>query len=318
MTPDDASDVQDTTSTDTSTSGSASDTPASGSDPSAAAQSSSGSDTGSSGSSGDGGGSASGAGSSGDGSSGSSNGSSGDGSSGSGSTGSSSSGASGSGADGSSGDQTPADQLTLDTIQPASTSADTSQTQTASTGDTGAVAADAPSGGGGVSVSDIIAIGTTVAKIMAASTADYTMRDNPVSVIPKDVDPLALTGVADPPRELRIPLNYHNRIGMLVCNLPIVVQWRYNGSYKGAGRFITNASAFLDSGADTGMFYKADVNATMTGPRNAGADSSNPTAAIDVHIEVKVTDKTSPANLFIVLEGSIQGDGAGTLRQRPN
>jgi len=219
-------------------------------------------------------------------------------------------------------DQTPAAQLTLDPVQPASTDADTSLASssggapgaTPASTDTGAAGATPmDSGGGAPSVSDIIAIGTTAVKIMAASSPDYSMKSSPVAVLPQGVDPLSLTGVADPPRELNITLSYHNNATMLICNLPIVVQWRYGGSNNGVGHYITSASVFLDSGTDVGVFYKVDIDASLNGPFNAG----NNVAAIGVLVQVKVNDKISPEGFNVVLEGTIKGDGGGVLRQRP-
>ena len=222
-------------------------------------------------------------------------------------------------------DQTPAAKLTLDTIQPQSTSADSSMSSDGSTATyspaattTNAQAMDDGGGGkGGVSVSDIIAIGTTVAKIMAASSPDYTMKSNPVAVLPKDVDPVSLTGVVVDPRELKVTLNFRNKLSMLICNLPIVVQWRYGGSNNGVGRYINNACIFLDSGTDVGVFYKVDIDAAFTGPWNAGAAGKPQIAAIDLKVEVKVTDKISPEGFNIVLTGTIRGDGGGNIQQRP-
>ena len=171
-------------------------------------------------------------------------------------------------------------------------------------------------GGGAPSVGDIIAIGKTAVQIMAASSPDYSMKSNPVAVLPQGADPLALTGVADPPRELAITLSYHNNATMLICNLPIVVEWRYGGSYKGVGHYITSASVFLDSGTDVGVFYKVDIDASLNGPFNAG-DNVTPIAAIGVQVQVKVNDKISPEGFNVVLEGTIKGDGSGVLRQRP-
>lgn len=216
---------------------------------------------------------------------------------------------------GASGDQTPAKDLTVDPIQPASTTAIAKAAGASSAASDGSGAV--PTAEGGVSVSDIIAIGTTAAKIMEASSPDYTMQGKPASVLPRGADPLSLSGVVADPHELKITLHIRNRIHMLIIHLPIVVQWRFGGSYKGTGRYITSASAFLDSGADVGTFYKADVDASLTGPWNAGSDT-DPVAAISVMIEVKVVDKTSPYGQNIVLEGSIRGDGAGTLKQRPD
>lgn len=68
---------------------------------------------------------------------------------------------------------------------------------------------------------------------MAESAPDYSMQSNPVAVLPRNTDPLSLTGVKADPRELKIPLNYKNGLGMLAFKLPIVVQWRYGGSLKG-------------------------------------------------------------------------------------
>ena len=225
-------------------------------------------------------------------------------------------------------DQTPADQLVVNDIQPVSVSPDGSGasapasqgTQAASPSGDDAVAADASSGigGSGVSVGDLVTIGKAVASIMTASSPDYSMKSNPVSVLPQGKDPTNLTGVSADPQELRLVVAMDNKLGMEMCNLPIVVQWRYGGSLGGKGHYITNASAFLDSGADIGAFYKGDVNATLDNPFNAGSDASDPIASVDVHIEVKVTDKISPANLFVVLEGNIRGDGYGKLARRPN
>ncbi|HEY1447428.1 MAG TPA: hypothetical protein VGF33_02745, partial [Caulobacteraceae bacterium] len=127
----------------------------------------------------------------------------------------------------------------------------------------------------------------------------------------------ALSGVVADPHELKVTLHIRNKMHLLIIHLPVVVQWRFGGNNKGVGLYITSASAFLDSGADVGAFYKADVNASLTGPWNAGSDAA-PVAAINVMIEVKVTDKTSPYGQNIVLEGKIQGDGAGTLQRRPD
>ena len=175
---------------------------------------------------------------------------------------------------------------------------------------------DPSQSGGDSGVSDIIAIGTTAAKILSESAPDYSMQSSPVSVLPSNADPMSLTGTQGP-QELRISLNYKNRLGMLVCQLPIVVQWRYGGSLNGVGAYITGACAFLDSGTDVGVFYKADVSATLNPPFNAAPAGGGPIAAVGVHIEATVKDKISPAGFNVVLEGTIKGDGSGNLQQRP-
>jgi hypothetical protein len=290
----------------------------SGSDASAQATSSDGG-SGSSDDSGSGGGSSdAGAGDSGS--------SSTDGGSGDAGAASSSSSDGGSSADSGSGDQTPAANLTLASIQPASADADSSiasssggASTASTTGSNDAVAADAESGGsgGGVSVGDLVTVGKAVASIMTASAPDYSMKSNPVSVLPQGADPASMVGISADPHELRILVSAENGLGMEVCKLPIVVQWRYGGNIGGKGHYITNASAFLDSGADLGAFYKGEVTAALQNPFNAGSDPKDMLASVDVHIEVKVTDKISPGNLFVVLEGNIRGDGGGTLAERP-
>jgi hypothetical protein len=143
------------------------------------------------------------------------------------------------------------------------------------------------------------------------------MRSNPISVLPRNVDPLSLTGFLPDPRELRVSLNYRNRVDMLICQLPIVVQWRSGGSLNGVGAYITGACAFLDSGTDVGVFYKADVLATLDPAFNAASAGGAPNAAIGVRIEATVKDKISPLGFNVVLEGTIRGDGSGELRPRP-
>jgi hypothetical protein len=245
--------------------------------------------------------------------------------SGSSDSGSSDSGSTGAGGSGASDDQTPAADLTVADIQPASADADSALSSAGSdmtsAGATDTVAADAEGGGGGggsVSLGDLVTLGKAVASIMTASEATYDMKSNPVTVLPQGKDPSSITGISSDPHELRLVVSMSNRAGMEMCNLPIVVQWRYGGQIGGKGRFITNASAFMDSGADVGAFYRGEVTAALKDPFNAGSDASDPIASVDVHIEVKVTDKISPANLFVVLEGNIRGDGAGALRRRPD
>jgi hypothetical protein len=272
--------------------------------------------------SGDGGSGASDAGSGDSGSTASSN----DGGSGDAGAASGSSSDGGSSADAGASDQTPAADLTLASVQPASTDADSSissspsgsSTASTSGGSDDAVAADAQSGGGGgVSVGDLVTVGKAIASIMTASAPDYSMKTNPVSVLPQGTDPAALVGISASPRELSVLISASNGLGMEVCKLPIVVQWRYGGSIGGKGHYITNASAFLDSGTDLGVFYKGEITAALQNPFNAGSDPKDMLASVDVHIEVKVTDKISPGNLFVVLEGNIRGDGIGTLAERP-
>ncbi len=65
-----------------------------------------------------------------------------------------------------------------------------------------------------------------------------------------------------------------------------------------------------------GVFYKVDIDASLDSPWNAGSGTA-PVAAVDVKIEIKINDKISPYGQTIVIEGSIQGDGAGVLKQRP-
>jgi hypothetical protein len=175
--------------------------------------------------------------------------------------------------------------------------------------------ADPSESGGDSSVSDIIAIGTTAAKILSESAPDYSMQSSPVSVLPSNTDPMSLTGTQGP-QELRVSLNYTNGLGMLIIQLPIVVQWRYGGSLNGVGAYVTGACAFLDSGTDVGVFYKADVSATLNPPFNAAAAGGAPIAALGVHIEATVKDKIGPLGFNVVLEGTIRGDGSGELRRR--
>jgi hypothetical protein len=96
-------------------------------------------------------------------------------------------------------------------------------------------------------------------KILSESAPDLSMKSNPISVVPRDVDPLSLTGFLPGPRTQDLTQLQEQRAH---AHLPIaIVQWRSGGSLNGVGAHTIGACAFLDSGTDFAVFYKADVRA---------------------------------------------------------
>jgi hypothetical protein len=212
-------------------------------------------------------------------------------------------------------DQTPAADLVADAGDPAQVAADPSAASSSGAQTADTTSGDAVAAAEGAGVKELVELGKFAADIMKDSAPDYSMKSDPVSVMPKDSAPLDLTGFSSDPHELKVHPVFRNKIGMLMADLPLVVQWHYGGRYKGHGLYINNGSIFIDTGADVGAFYKVNIHATLQGPANAGTET-DPVATLDAHIEINITDKISPAFQMLVYEGQIRGDGSGELKAR--
>lgn len=129
-------------------------------------------------------------------------------------------------------------------------------------------------------VDKLIALGERIWKIVEKGRPVVTTNFQPISVLPKTIDPLGTFYDMEDwraPLTKRYNLTFKNGFGSKVIDFTFYVIYQYGGSYEGAGKYLTGIQIVPENlGVSWG--FKFDAQSTLMTISNRGS-KSNPVAA---------------------------------------
>ncbi len=136
----------------------------------------------------------------------------------------------------------------------------------------------------------IIAFGEKIYKIVEAGRPVVNLNYAPVQVLPKvagrTIDPMDLEYWSFP-KAKKYRITYVNGFNMDVVDFTYTVQFSYNGSYNGKGKYISNAEITPEH-VSVAWGYTFNANMKVVGITNRGS-KVNPLAAATMQISYNVS-----------------------------
>lgn len=132
--------------------------------------------------------------------------------------------------------------------------------------------------------SGLVIVGKALWNLLISNRPVYNSKTDFAHAIPQGVRFHSMAGWTPLPQVERFQYLHHT-FGVQVAQVRCRASFKHSGSYKGAGRYIANATVAPESSKIENTFQRLDVTVRAEQPVATGV-AGDPVAALSLHIDI--------------------------------